>query len=558
MKQQQANHPRLFFCIAALVMFLGGCTSMPSNSEEEGKTVFRYNEIGGVSTLDPAFSRTVETNRACEHLYNSLLELDKQLGVKPSIAKDWEVSEDGKVYTFFLRSDVYFHDDVAFPNGKGRKVEASDFVYSFQRILDSNLSSPGAWIFNLVQTLEVNGKKGFEAMDKKTLVIRLKEPFAPFLGLLTMKYCSVVPHEAIRRYGEEFRSHPVGTGPFQFKLWSEGAKLVLVKNPRYFEKDIDGKSLPYLDAIAIRFIQDEDVEYQEFLLGNLDVISGTNASNNEFLTNVGALKAKYRGQFNKMTAAYLNTEYLGISLEAHFDTIANNPWMNRAFRKALNYGFSRKNMIRYLKNNIGTPAHAGFVPNGFPILTDTLVKGYTYQPDSTRKLLREAGFPDGEGLPLLKLHTTPQYRVLCEYLQHQWSEFGIPIKLEINPPATNRELVAQSKAQFFRKSWVADYPDPENYLALFYSKNFTPNGPNYTHFKNTTFDALYEQSIEEKRERERYELYRKMDQLIMDEAPVVVLYYDQVVRYVQPNIISLGVNPINIFDLRRVEKFNER
>jgi peptide/nickel transport system substrate-binding protein len=236
----------------------------------------------------------------------------------------------------------------------------------------------------------------------------------------------------------------------------------------------------------------------------------------------------------------------------------NNPWMNKDFRRALNYGFSRKKMIKYLKNDIGIPANAGFVPSGFVEFAKEPVNGYSYQPDSVRVLLARAGFPNGEGLAELKLHTTPQYRVLCEYLQHQWSTFGIHIQLEVNPPATNRELIAQSEAAFFRKSWVADYPDPENYLALFYSKNFAPNGPNYMHFRNKQFDALYEEAIAEPNDDKRYAIYREMDQLVMDESPVVVLYYDQVVRYVQTNVISLGVNPVNIFDLRRVEKFNDK
>lgn len=544
---------RSLLCYA--VLLVTACANPPASPEEEGKTVFRYNEIGGISSLDPAFSRAVETNRACEHLFNGLVELDENLKVRPALASSWEITEEGKVYTFFLRNDVRFHDNVCFPQGKGRLVEAADFVYSFQRILDSNLASPGAWIFQLVDTA---GGRGFEALGKKTFVIRLKQAFAPFLGLLTMKYCSVIPHEAVRAYGEDFRSNPVGTGPFQFKMWHEGAKLVLVRNPNYYEKDIDGKALPYLDAVSIRFLQDEDIEYQEFLLGNLDVISGTNASNNEFLTNTGTLKPKYSKQFKMKTQPYLNTEYLGILVDKELDTMQNNPWMNKDFRRALNYGFSRKKMIKYLKNDIGIPANAGFVPSGFVEFAKEPVNGYSYQPDSVRVLLARAGFPNGEGLAELKLHTTPQYRVLCEYLQHQWSTFGIHIQLEVNPPATNRELIAQSEAAFFRKSWVADYPDPENYLALFYSKNFAPNGPNYMHFRNKQFDALYEEAIAEPNDDKRYAIYREMDQLVMDESPVVVLYYDQVVRYVQTNVISLGVNPVNIFDLRRVEKFNDK
>lgn len=538
-------------------LLLAGCHAPGSRQESLGKTVFRYNELAGITSLDPAFARNVENIRACQHLYNGLVEMDEQLNIVPSIATDWDISEDGKVYTFFLRRDVYFHDHPLFPGGKGRKVTAIDFVSSFYRLIDSKLASPGAWIFNRVDMGEGERHLGFEALDKYTLRIYLKEPFAPFLGLLTMKYCSVVPMELIEHYGYDFRKNPVGTGPFKFKTWNEGTKLVLVKNPKYFEKDIDGLPLPYIDAVAIRFIKDEDVEYQEFLLKKLDVLSGTNASNNELLNNQGELKEKYQGKIMLKTQPYLNTEYLGFFVDKEKVTKEENPLLIKEVRQAIAYGFSRKNMIRYLKNNIGTPATAGFIPKGFPSFDPESVRGYEYRPDTALKLLADAGFPNGQGLPVLKLYTTSPYLTLCEYIQHQLQELGIRVKLEVNPAATNRELIAMGKINFFRKSWVADYPDAENYFALFYSKNFSPQGPNYTHFSHSAYDALYERAQKEVNEEKRYDLYREMDRLIIEEAPVVPLYYDEVVRYIQPNVIGLGTNPVNIFDLRQVEIFPE-
>lgn len=542
--------------LVVLVVVMGWSCGGPVQQNQEDRTVFRYNESAGITSLDPAFARNMENIRATHLIFNGLVELDEELNVRPSIASSWEISDDGLVYTFVLRDDVYFHPSELFGKEGQRKVTAEDFVNSFLRIMDPELASPGAWIFQNLDKSQDN-HLGVEALSNDSLRIYLESPFPPFLSLLSMKYCSVVPHEVVEHYGLDFRNHPIGTGPFKFQMWKEGAKLVLLRNDAYFEKDIDGLGLPYLDAVAITFVKDEEVEYLNFLKGELDYLSGTNGSNAEFMTPKGHLKAKYEGKFRVISQPYLNTEYLGFLVDEGREDLKDHPLMIREVRQAINMGFDRSSMVRYLKNNIGTPANAGFVPRGLPSFDAEKVKGYTYRPDSARKLLAKAGFPEGEGLPELQLSTTSQYLTLCEFIQGQLAEIGIRIKLDLNPAATNRELIALSKVNFFRKSWVADYPDAENYLALFYSKNFAPTGPNYTHFSNREYDDLYEQARAEVDVAKRQELYRKMDRILIHEAPVVPLYYDQVVRYVQSNVIGLGSNPMNWLDLRKVEKFDE-
>ena len=541
---------KVIFSGLLTAMILFSC-SVDREKLDGNKQVFRYNESAGLTSLDPAFSRYVENNRAINHLFNGLVQMDNNLLVKPCIAKNWEISEDGLVYTFFLRNDVYFHENQSFPGGKPRKVTAQDFVYSFIRIMDAKTASPGAWIFSNVNT-DSKDNLGFEAVDKYTLRIHLKEAFQPFLGLLTMKYCSVVPHEVIEDLGADFRNNPVGTGPFKFQMWKEGNKLVLLKNEMYFEKDADGSSLPKLDAVSITFIGDEEVEYLEFLKGNLDFLSGSNGSNLEFLDFDGQVKEKYRDRFTMQNQPYLNTEYLGILIDSTYDVMKASPLNDKLIRRAINLGFNRKEMIRFLKNNIGHASEEGIIPRGLPPYKEGWVKGYQYNPDSSRALLAAAGYPGGAGLKPIKLSTTSQYLTLCEYIQSQLSEIGIQLEIELNPAATNRELVALSKIAFFRKSWVADYPDAENYLALFYSGNFSPNGPNYTHFKNQTYDELYLKAKTELDREVRYDLYRQMEEIILEEAVIVPLYYDQVVSYTQPYVEKMESNPLNLFDLKRV------
>ncbi len=545
---------RYSFLFLIPVLLLASCGSDKISESTVGKKIFRYNESAGITSLDPAFSRNIENIWACNQLYNGLVEMDDELNIKPCIAKKWEISEDGKTYTFHLRNDVYFHDHKLFKDEKGRKATAKDFVYSFNRIIDSKVASPGAWIFNNVDYNEAYNYQPFVAIDDTTLQIYLSQPFPPFLGILTMQYCSVVAKEIVEYYKNDYRNSPIGTGPFKFKMWDEGNKMVFLKNDNYFEKDEQGNKLPYLDAVAITFIKDEEVEFLKFLNGELEFVSGREGSyKEEIFTNTGQLKKKYQQQIKMLTHPYLNTEYLGILVDDELQLVANSPLRKKLVRQAINYGFDRKQMLSYLRKGIGTPATAGFIPKGLPSFDESLVKGYDYNPEKARELLYSAGYPNGKNMPEITLFTTIGYVDLCEFIQHQLTEIGIKTKVEILPATTHRELVARSKLNFFRKSWIADYPDAENYLALFYSKNFTPHGPNYTHFKNFDFDKLYEMAQSEINDSTRFHLYREMDKIIIEEAPVVPLYYDQVVRLIQTNVKDLGINPINLLTLKKVK-----
>lgn len=532
-----------------LLLILISCSGKKNN--HEGKTIFRYNEPKGITSLDPAFSRTMANIWVVNQLFNGLVQMNDETLIQPCIAKSWEISENGLVYTFHLRNDVFFHDNESFVNGKGRKISASDFVYSFNRIVDEKTLSPGRWIFNNV---DFSDGKGFSAPNDSTFVIHLKKSFPPFIGMLTMQYCSVVPKEAVEYYEKDFGRNPVGTGPFKMKWWYEGVKLVLHKNENYFETD-NGKKLPYLDAVSITFINDPQSSFLEFVKGNTDMLSGLDDGSykDAIITSSGELKTEFRDKVNLISQPFLNTEYFGFLVNDSLEIVKNSPLRKKEIRQAINYGIDRVKMMRYIRNNIGAPAVNGFVPEGLPSFSKEL-KGYDYNPAKARELLTQAGFPNGKNLPEITLHTTSQYLDLCEYIQHQLSEIGIKIKMEVNPPGTHGEMVANAQSLFWRKSWIADYADAENYLALFYSKNFTPKGPNYTLFKNEKFDALYEKALQEANDSVRYELYREMDKLIIEIAPIVPLYYDRVLRFVSKDVEGLGSNSMNLLTLKKVRK----
>lgn len=529
--------------ILSAAVLLSACGKSDRNG---GLQIFRYNESAGIASLDPAFAKDQAMIWASQQLFNGLVQLDTNLQVQPCIAKRWTISDEGRTYTFTLRNDVYFHRDKLFANGR-RRVVASDFAYSFGRIVDERIASPGRWIFD--EVLVENGKYAFLAPNDTTFVVKLKQPFSPFLGMLGMPYCSVVPREVVEHYGKDFRQHPVGTGPFKFQRWKENVKLVLRKNESYFERDDDGNRLPYLDAVSVTFIIDKQTVFLEFIKGNLDFMNSLDATyKDELLTTTGQLREKYADRLVMTSQPYLNTEYLGFLMDNR-----NSPLSDKRVRQAVNYGFDRRKMMKYLRNNVGTPGCHGFIPLGLQS-GDAAMAGYEYNPEKAQKLLAEAGYPNGDDLPVLTLATTSTYLDLCKYIQQQLGLIGIQVNIDVNPPGALREHIAQSKTNWFRGSWIADYPDAENYLSLFYSGNFCPKGPNYTHFRNGEFDRLYLQAKAESDEHVRNGLYRRMNEILVEEAPVVVLYYDQILHFTPKNISGLRSNAMNALDLRRVRK----
>ena len=492
-------------------------------------------------------------------------------------------------------------------NASTRKVVAEDFVYSFNRVLDRKLNSSGSWIFANVEKrhqvaespshqdlepelVEGTTKYAFYALNDTILKIELTQPFPAFLGILSMTYASVVPYEAVDFYGTEFGRHPVGTGPFKYQYWKEGVKLVFRKNPNYFEfeeiisqqdnestrqqdNELENNSmtcrlgdsgtqrLPYIDAVSISFIIDKQVAFMEFVKGKFDFMSGIDARyKDELLTRDGQLRQEYEDDIYLIREPYLNTEYLAFFLGEN-DTLGRE--RSLALRQAVSYSIDREKMLRYLRNGIGTPGNYGIIPVGLPgsLETENLRNsesenhgdstsiGYPYNPKKAEQLLKDNDLLGYE----LKLYTTQDYIDIAKFVQSALTEVGLNCKVEEMMPAALREKRANGNLPFFRSSWVADYPDAENYLSLFTTNNFTPQGPNYTHYSNAKFDELYQKSLTCNDIEERARIYHEMDSLMMTEAPVVILFYDEVLRFVNKNVEGLGSNPTNMLNLKKVK-----
>ena len=499
-----------FFVLLSLLSSCGGPT-------EGNYEVFRYNEPTGIPTLDPAFAKDKSTLWAVQQLYEGLLSLDQNNEVQPGLASTFQVDTSGRVYTFHLR-EANFHS--------GRTLGAADVLYSFNRLTDPEVASPGAWVLDRVDSVW--------ATNSKTVHLQLNEPFASFPSMLCMAYCSIVDAEAT---ANSLAVSSAGTGPFKTHVWHQGEKLILHKNDAYWKQDAAGQPLPYLDGVSISFLPDQQSAFLEYLSGSFDFLPNIDPSfKDDLLTKEGTLRAKYADAHRLERTPFLNTEYLVFNAESA---------LPHDLRWAINAGIDRTKMIDELRSGVGIPGNGGIVPFGLPEYQEGI--GIAYQPDSVARL-----FASKKELPALVLTTVANYRDLCEFVQGSLADLGWSIEVNVIPSAALRSEKSAGSLEFFRASWIADYPDAENYLLLFYSGFKAPNGPNYSRYESAEFDALYEELLRAPSQEERSRLARTADAALMKDAACVPLYYDEVSRVLPKSTTGLQTNALNALILTEV------
>ena len=540
------NKSIVFFFIYIIVLSCSNKTELINQDTIiNHKSLFRYNEPGGISSLDPARISKFEDFLASRHLFNGLVSLDSNLNISPCISKSWNISSDGKTYTFNLRTDVYFHESKLFKDST-RTVLASDVQFSFSRIINPETASPGKYIFNNVLPFP----DGIKVMNDSTVQIKLLEPQPSFLHQLCLPYGSILPYELVLNYKSNFSQNAIGTGPFKLKTWKKDVKMVLVKNEKYFEKDNKGVNLPYIDAVAITFLSDKQQELLKFKLFNLEMISGINEDDKDMmLTSSGELKPEFKSDFYLQKKPWLNTDYLAILVDDSINNITENPLRYKKIRQAISYAIDRNKFVKYLRNGIGVPANNGFIPLGMPGFSSFKINGISYNENKAIKLFKELDLNEIK----LTLSASQQYKVICEFLQKQLEKIGFVVSVEIYTPSALKQRVINYDANFYRKSWVADFPDAINYFQLFYSKYFYPKyGYNYTHFKHDLYDQIYEKAIIEQDTTLKYSLYKQLNEILNEQSPVIPLFYGETLRFFNKSVSGVSSNSMNILDLKRV------
>lgn len=516
-----------------IILSLSAC--IDKNMHRNDVRIFKYNEAAGISSSDPAFARDQATMWCVSQLYNGLLQLDADLQLHGCIAKSWHISDDKCTYTFSLRNDIYFHNDPCFTTQ--RKLSAYDVVYSFERLLDSATASPGAWVFRN----KVRNVHPFVAVNDSTFQLHLIKPYPLLLRLLSMPYTYIVPKEAVSYYGRAFAFHPVGTGAFIFKDWDEGNALYLRKNTAYFEKDSLG-ALPHIDGVKITFIASKKTELLEFKKGNLSMVNDLNAFTlQEIQDDKGEILPEWKQRANCIKIPFAKTEYIGFNM--------NDSVYKPELRLALNYCFDRSKITTFLRNYTGIPARSGIIPPCIPGYDSAVSNGFTYNTTKAKQYVNAYVKKYGS-IPTITLYTNENNKEYAQYIAREATNIGIPVKTELVPSSLLREWMSQGKVSFFRASWIADYPDAESFLSLFYSKNAAP--PNYTRYSSPLYDYWYEKALTETNDSLRFSIYSKLEGIMLADAPIIPVFYEHIVRLQQKNIKQLPYDAMNNLQLKYV------
>jgi peptide/nickel transport system substrate-binding protein len=534
-------------CLLFTVLGILGCENVDKKSPF---MVFHYNEDESVTTLDPAYVKSQSEIWIVSQIFNGLVDLNPQLQVVPALSDHWEISEDKKIYTFHLRRDAQF----CFPDYGGkvthRRVNSHDVAFSLSRIADPKSASPGAWIF--ADKIDSNLSQVFVPLNDTVFQIRLLRPVASLLSLLATNYGFIVPVEYKNTEKSVLARNPIGTGPFYLKRWEEQIKLVLRKNDIYHEKDSAGISLPYLDAINVSFVKNKQTAFMQFLAGSYDFFNGLESSfKDELLTKDAQLKPKYNERLKTLITPFLNTEYIGCYLGDQPGQV--NYLQDVHLRRALELSVDKKAIVQFFRNGLGTPGEYGFVPPQLnPNQNSGLLGSNISSKQDAKAEFALSEYSKMKVKPVITLSTTADYLDMMVYLQEAWSRIGINIKVDIQTGGMLRQLRNEGKLMLFRGSWIADYPDAENYLACFYQKFLSPNGPNYTHFVDANFDALYE-AIESGGSKDRLDDIFRANLRLMSQVPVIPLYYDKSIRLMHPWVKGLGNDVTNRLPLKRVK-----
>jgi peptide/nickel transport system substrate-binding protein len=530
--------------------------------------IFRMNEVENFRSLYPLNVTEVTSHRITNQVYEGLVGFDQtDLSIVPRLAESWDVDSTFTSFTFHLRKGVKYHDSEVFEGGKGREVTANDFKYCFTKLCEANADNQGYWVFQgRVKGCEEyylstqsgqplpEGVAGVQVIDDYTLKIELNKTFSGFMNMLALPFTAVFPKEAYDKYGQEMRVKTVGTGPFILKDMNEGNYVILEKNPEYWGKDADGNQLPYLNGIKVTFIKDRKTELLEFDNGKIDLLYKLPL---ELTSDIVTLDDKLQPAYQKYQLQVnpsLALQYYGFQHKGDL-------FKNKDLRIAFNYAIDKESIVEYTLKGSGIAATNGVVPPGVPNYDNKVVKGYEYDPAKAREYLVKAGYPGGQGFPKLTLQINSgggHNEQVAEAIQKMLKEnLGIEVEINIIPFAQHLELLETGKTQFWRAGWVADYPDAENFLNLFYSKHIPATMEersylNSVRYASAEFDKVFEEALVTVDADQRELLYLKADQIMMNDAAIIPIYYYKDHRLLQPKVRNFPQNSMEYRNLRDV------
>jgi len=552
-----------------LAVFLLTACSEPSLSDTKGAGgvryggEFRFMSSEKVTSIFPAASTDIYSQRLVNQVFESLLKIDQSgTRVIPSLAESFTVSSDARQFTFQIRKGVFFHDDPCFPDEEGREVTADDVKYSLEfacsglpendisNLLINRIKGAKQFHAETQQALNKKGVSGIQVVNKHTLVIELVEPFVDFDKALSHSGLGIFPREAYKKYGHEILRHPVGTGPFSLETWT-GSKITLIRNPHYWKKDDFGNQLPFLERVIMTYANNKRSELLAFRKAEIDLVLRIPVEEIENI--LGTLQEAQAGLNVKHkvdSKSSMSLTYFGFAQ-------GSAPFSDIRVRKAFNLALDRNELVNNWLGGEGYPSLNGFVPpmEGY---THNRVKGFPFDVPQARKLLAQAGFPDGRNFPVLNLYLngaegTSIHRLASGVIDQLKKNLNVDVKIHICSIRERETAIKNGKALFWRTGWIADYPDPENFLSLFYNDNAAPGGfSNPFKYSSKQFDAYYEAACKEKNPRVRNALMVKCDQTIIDDAAVMPLVNEDFITMINSRIKNFETNSMEILDFSNI------
>lgn len=523
---------------------------------------FKFMSAEKIGNFFPTYTADLYSARVIQQIYEPLLSIDpKTLNVVPNIAESYEVSEDAQVYTFKIRKGVFFHSDDCF-GGDGRELTAKDVKYTLDYACSGVPENQIYYLLvNRIKGAKAhyeatksgkggkNGVDGIKVVDNNTLQITLNEPFIGFEKILTHMSLGIFPPEVFDAYGDKVNEHPVGTGPFMMAS-KDDKRILLKRNPKYWQKDEFGNKLPFIDTVTITYSNDKKSELVAFQKADIDLVLEIPVEevNNIFGT-LEEAKTNIRHKVDSEQSFSIN--YLAMD-------VVNSEFKDVNVRKAFNIAINRDEIIESWLEGEGWAANHGFVPTmkNYPIDN---VKGHVFDPAAAQKMMKDAGYPNGNGFPVTDFYVNAlEGSTTHKMAQAIAAQIKTNINVDLNIVLCNykqrEEAIKSGKAKIWRTGWVADYPDPENFLAMFYGGNIAEgsNMMNVFKYKNDSYDALFEQALTEKDPEKRMELLVKCDQIIIDEGVVMPIFTDDHIVIVNARVRNFDANPMESLTLKNV------
>jgi len=485
------------------------------------------------TTMDPAFVTDTTSAELVAQLYSRLLRMNVDMEVTNDLIRQMKVSDDKKIYSFELKEKVRFHTvtgDGQLSANRGRELVAEDVKYSMERLLNPAVNSPHRDLLRVVEGADefadslAHEVSGIRVLGRHKLEIRLKNPFSPFLSILTTPPLSIVAKEDVEKHGASFKDNPVGSGSFIFDSLEPAKSLVLRSNLDYF------RGRPYLDKLVFRVMPSDLRQYEEFRAGRIHHVTHMPAHRLK-----DAIK---EGRYKFKETSSLETAYLGMNVETP-------PFNNKDVRKALNYAINKKLLVRYIKNNHGMVAK-GPLPPEVPGYTHG-VEPYPFLLRKAREHLLKAGYQfDSQGLvidfPEIVLQTalSEDTRAAAAAVQANLADLGVKLSLKFVSIGDHWQSVDAGTAPLFSAAWIADYPDAD--AVLYYNFHSRNKGiSNSARYHNPEVDDLLVRARETGDSIQRNRLYNQVERIIVDDAPWIFLYYPTTYFLMQKSVHGLEI-----------------